>query len=145
MTRSVALLSVSAWVMLHATSLQAQRLRPSVPLSYDFVLPADHPPEARRLWRAWSGPGFGNAPDHRWEGVVIGGVSLGIAGAIIAHGFCDYEGGRRSGCFGRTVAGGLVGAAAGAGLGGLIGGLIPKASARRATRFEVVQSAGPVR
>ena len=69
---------------------------------------------------------LGNAPDYRWEGVMIGAVTVGIGGALLANGFCDYGGTHDENCFGRTVVGGAIGATVGAVVGGLIGGLIPK-------------------
>ena len=63
--------------------------------------------------------------DHRWEGMAIGGIVFGIAGAWLAHGLCNLEPAEGS-CFGQTLAGGLVGGALGLGVGALVGALIPK-------------------
>lgn len=65
------------------------------------------------------------APDYRWEGIVVGGVVLGVGSAVLFHGFCDDGQGRAS-CALRAIEGALIGAVVGAGVGGLIGGLIPK-------------------
>jgi hypothetical protein len=67
--------------------------------------------------------------DYRWEGVVIGGVLLGAAGAFVASGFCNQGNqdiGADKGCAGPTVLGFFFGATIGVVTGGLIGSAIPK-------------------
>ena len=69
---------------------------------------------------------FGHPDDYRWEGVLIGGVALGILGGAYGAGMCSYDNAAAVECFGivagTTLMAGLTGAIAG----GLLGGLIPK-------------------
>lgn len=67
---------------------------------------------------------FGNAQDHRWEGVLVGGVGLGVVMTLARLTSCSSESTGR--CAGATVAWGLAGGTVGAVLGGIIGGAIAK-------------------
>ena len=60
--------------------------------------------------------------DHWREGAAAGAILGALGGAWLANGFCEDG----QPCFGRTVAGGLVGAATGFGVGALLGSLFPK-------------------
>jgi hypothetical protein len=64
--------------------------------------------------------------DHRWEGVVLGGLLLGIGTAIVGNRLCNEDNIAEKKCFGPTVGYGLVGATVGVVTGGLIGSAIPK-------------------
>lgn len=76
-------------------------------------------------------PSFGNAHDHRWEGVVIGGLVLGVGMAIVGSQTCEDSGSGGGGCFRTTVGFGLLGGTVGVVVGGIAGSLIPKRTARR--------------
>jgi hypothetical protein len=66
-------------------------------------------------------------PEHyAEEGAIIGGVSLGVAAAIIGAILCDDLGG--SGCSSAMLGGAVVGGLVGAVVGGLIGATISKDS-----------------
>jgi len=70
---------------------------------------------------------FPKAPDHRWEGVVIGGLGLGLFGLSVASSLCgDADSGSQDRCLLPTVEGFLIGATIGTVVGGIIGGAIPK-------------------
>ena len=70
---------------------------------------------------------FGKAPDHRWEGLVVGAAFVGLLGASLGDGFCGYDGiGARPNCVWPTIKGFLFGATLGGVTGGLLGSLIPK-------------------
>jgi hypothetical protein len=71
---------------------------------------------------------FPPAPDHRYEGAAIGLVTLGIAGALLGHGFCKYSEESRN-CTGPAVGMSFLLGGIGALTGALIGGLIPKPTA----------------
>jgi len=68
---------------------------------------------------------FPKAPDHRYEGAVIGAILFGGLAAFLAEGFCEKE---KDPCFARTVRAGLAFGFAGGVAGLLIGGAIPKGS-----------------
>jgi len=70
---------------------------------------------------------FPEAPDHRWEGLVVGGAFVGLLGAAIGSGFCGYDD-RQAGrsCVWPTLKGFLIGATVGGVTGGLLGSLLPK-------------------
>ena len=75
--------------------------------------------------------------DYRYEGLLIGGVPLGIFGAILGHGLtpaCPTVPG--ADCspdqLGNAITLGLIGAAVGGGLGYLVGWLSPKPAPRNA-------------
>jgi hypothetical protein len=70
---------------------------------------------------------FPKAPDHRWEGLVVGAAFVGLLGASLGGGFCGYDGiGARPNCVWPTIKGFLFGATLGGVTGGLLGSLIPK-------------------
>ena len=116
-----------AQAILHGDSVHLVALPPNHDVSRLQQKPLDRKP-------AIGGPRYtpssallkDRGPDHRREGALLGAILLGAGGAILAQGFCDYDGKPQSGCFGRTVGGGVIGAVAGFIVGGLIGGLIPK-------------------
>ena len=69
------------------------------------------------------------APDHRWEGMAIGALSLGLIGAIAGSQLCHVSDSSNQHCARTAVELGLLGVFAGGITGGLIGGTIPKAAA----------------
>ena len=70
---------------------------------------------------------FGHPDDHRWEGVLVGGIAGGVGGVIVAVNMCDYHSDAPTGCMlGGGILALIIGGVLGGGLGGLIGGLIPK-------------------
>jgi hypothetical protein len=68
------------------------------------------------------------APDHRWEGMAIGALSLGLLGAIAGSQLCHVSDSSNQHCTRTAVELGLLGAFVGGITGGLIGGTIPKAA-----------------
>lgn len=66
------------------------------------------------------------APDHRWEGVIAGGLLLGVGSAIVGYVICTEDNSANNNCAYTTIGFGLVGGTVGAVTGGLIGSLIPK-------------------
>lgn len=66
--------------------------------------------------------------DYRWEGLIIGGVAVGLFGAALGASFCGYgnASGDDGGCFTQTLGGGLMGALVGGVTGGLIGSQISR-------------------
>jgi hypothetical protein len=64
-------------------------------------------------------------PDYRWEGAVVGGITLGVGLAVLTSGMCDSDSGT-SHCGLLMVGAGLVGGTVGVVTGGFIGSLIPK-------------------
>ena len=70
---------------------------------------------------------FPPAPDHRWEGLLVGGGFVGLLGATLGNGLCgsDETAGRPN-CLWPTIEGFLIGATVGGVTGGLLGTLIPK-------------------
>lgn len=66
--------------------------------------------------------------DHRWDGVLIGGLALAAAGAFVGHGLCQNSDTVDKHCTGAAVGGALVGGTIGVVVGGLIGSLIPRGS-----------------
>jgi len=98
--------------------LAGQRLATSYP-SWEPSLESRAPVPASGL--------FPKAPDHRWEGLVVGGAFVGILGAALGGGFCGYDdSGARANCVWPTIKGFLFGATVGGVTGGLLGSLIPK-------------------
>ena len=69
---------------------------------------------------------FGHPDDYRWEGVLIGGVALGILGGAYGAAMCSYDNAAAVECFGIVAATTLLAGLTGAIAGGLLGGLIPK-------------------
>jgi len=70
---------------------------------------------------------FPKAPDHRWEGLVVGATFVGLLGTAIGGGLCGYdETGTRRHCLWSTLEGFAFGAVIGGVTGGLLGSLIPK-------------------
>src|SRR5437773_1049355 len=66
------------------------------------------------------------APDHRWEGLVIGAAVLGASGVVLGAHFCQVSDSANKHCFRSAVSLGLLGVFGGGIIGGLIGGSIPK-------------------
>ena len=93
-------------------------------------------PEFARLAEPWSEASvtraatavFGHPDDYRWEGLVLGGVVVGVLGAAVASGFCgDPDAGSGSqNCVVQGFLGFLVGATAGGVVGGMIGTIFKK-------------------
>jgi uncharacterized membrane protein YfcA len=101
-----------------AGPVSGQRLATAYP-RWEPKLESRTPAPAARL--------FPPAPDHRWEGLVVGGAFVGLLGASLGHGFCGYDdSGPRSNCLWPTLEGFLIGATVGGVTGGLLGTLIPK-------------------
>ena len=72
---------------------------------------------------------FGHPDDYRWEGLLIGGASVGVLGAVVVLAFCgDPDAGSGARCGLQPLVGLLFGATIGGVTGGLLGGLIPKGS-----------------
>ena len=70
---------------------------------------------------------FAPAPDHRWEGLVIGAVSLGASAAYIGGHYCRLSDSATKHCVRTAIQLGALGGFAGGIIGGLVGGMIPKA------------------
>lgn len=68
-----------------------------------------------------------STPDHRWEGLAIGALVLGVGGAIAGSQLCHLSDSANQHCARTTIGLGLLGVVAGGITGGLIGGSIPKA------------------
>lgn len=66
--------------------------------------------------------------DYRWEGLIIGGVAVGLFGAALGASFCGYGNASDDdgGCFTQTLGGGLMGALVGGVTGGLVGSQISR-------------------
>ena len=100
----------------------AQRLTPSV--FAPFVADLDTRATAAGFQPARL---FPPAPDYRWEGLVVGGVIVGVLGARLSAGFCGYDdSGAKENCTWQTIEGFAIGATVGSVVGGLLGSLIPK-------------------
>lgn len=98
--------------------LAGQRLAAPVP-RWAPRLHSGSPAPATRL--------FPDAPDYRWEGLVVGGGFVGLLGAAVGNGFCGYDETRADkSCVWPTLEGFLIGATVGGVTGGLLGSLIPK-------------------
>ncbi len=70
---------------------------------------------------------FPEAPDYRWEGLVVGGVVVGVFGAALGGGLCGYDdSASQPNCLWPTIEGFMLGALIGGVTGGLLGSLIPK-------------------
>jgi hypothetical protein len=112
--------------------LAGQHIPPTTTPAFDFGMSSRPSDPAAAMATRQALPHASNlfpkAPDHRWEGVVVGGVVLGLAGVVVASSFCDHDGQQQDNCAYRVVGSGLVGAVIGTVVGGLIGGLIPKKS-----------------
>lgn len=104
-------------------ALQLISSRSPAPSSW-AISPAKKDPEFPTLFAN----AFGSPKDYRWEGVLIGGLLLGVGGAVVGWGACSELGG--DGCLYPTVGLGLVGGLIGAVVGGFVGGSIPKRSKR---------------
>lgn len=68
---------------------------------------------------------LGNADDYRYEGALIGGVVLGLGGALLVGGLCSSSDSSDN-CGLKAIEGGVLLGALGALSGALIGGLFPK-------------------
>ena len=68
---------------------------------------------------------FGHPDDYRWEGMIAGGVVLGVASLALTSAMCSDDSG--GGC--PFVVATVSGVTAGAVIGGLIGATIPKTPA----------------
>ncbi len=66
------------------------------------------------------------ADDHRWEGAIIGGVTLGLLASMMSHGLCTQGGDSFSSCLDTTILALAVGAVPGLVVGGMLGSAIPK-------------------
>jgi hypothetical protein len=69
------------------------------------------------------------APDHRWDGLVIGAVILGASGVFLGSRLCQLSDGVDKHCVRAAVGLGALGAFGGGIIGGLVGGSIPKTQA----------------
>ncbi|MGH9959286.1 MAG: hypothetical protein ACREBC_19540 [Pyrinomonadaceae bacterium] len=67
--------------------------------------------------------------DHRWEGLVIGGLLLGSGAAYVGNRLCNDDNIAERHCTGSTVGSGLVGAVVGSVTGGLMGARSPNGKA----------------
>ena len=67
-----------------------------------------------------------HAPDHRYEGAIVGGLVFGIGGALITAAVCSSSDDMDKHCTRSTILGGVVLGGLGALAGALIGGLFPK-------------------
>lgn len=72
---------------------------------------------------------FRSPRDYRWEGALIGGLSLGVGMSLVGLGVCSDLGG--DGCLVQTLGFGLMGATVGVVVGGLVGSLVPKDPGRK--------------
>ena len=71
---------------------------------------------------------FGDSRDHRWEGLAIGAISVGLVGVVMADALCTPDSGTDS-CAGPVIGTGVVGALIGGVIGGMVGLGIPKRTA----------------
>ena len=71
---------------------------------------------------------FGDSRDHRVEGALIGGLVLGIGGALLASAVCSTSDAADKNCGASTLKTGLLLGAAGALTGALVGRLFPKSA-----------------
>jgi hypothetical protein len=67
-----------------------------------------------------------HAPDHRYEGAIVGGLVFGIGGALVTAAVCSSSDDTDKHCTRSTILGGVVLGGLGALAGALIGGLFPK-------------------
>ena len=105
--------------------LAGQRLAPSPPRWEPELRWA---PELRSSTPATTARLFPEAPDYRWEGLVVGGVLVGALGAVLGDGFCGYDEIQPThSCVWPTLEGFAIGAVVGGVTGGLLGSLMPKA------------------
>jgi len=109
-------------MLLAASSAHAQRLEPHrfATVPEPFAESAARPSVAEVA--------FGHPDDYRWEGALIGAITVGVWGAYLAAGMCTYDNPDPTvGCIlGHGMLALLVGGVVGGGVGGLLGGLIPK-------------------
>ena len=118
------LLVVLTFAAVGVAPLASQRLAPAYPrwepdLRWASGLPSSSATHTSRL--------FPQAPDHRWEGLVVGGLLVGALGAALGDAFCGQdETLNKPSCVGPIIEGFAVGAVVGGVTGGLLGGLIPK-------------------
>jgi hypothetical protein len=84
-------------------------------------------PSGSSTERAATAKLFPRAPDHRYEGAVVGLVTLGVAGGVLAHALCQASDDARH-CTGPTIGASLLMGGIGALTGALVGGLFPKAA-----------------
>lgn len=120
-----------AWVLMLAMvnnrPIRAQHLLPEFPPIRVANLSHSWSRTSRLIHHTtFSTDSVATTSNHWREGAIAGAILGGVGGAWFAAGFCDN--GRP--CFGRTVAGGFVGAATGLGVGALVGGLFPKRQGR---------------
>jgi hypothetical protein len=114
-----------------AGPIQAQRL--SSPLPEFQAAPLDL--QATAVVPLWFGPGpsrrsqevlaFGNPKDHRWEGLLVGAVTLGLLSGVTVVYWCNHADTHYS-CVYPTIAATVGGATLGAVIGGFIGTAMPK-------------------
>lgn len=106
---------------------------PKIVAMLDWPAPGIHilsAPTQRFFWDmpGTSGPGQpatqDSTGDHRWDGIILGGVGLGLGGMLVGSQLCEA----REDCSGTTVLFGLLGATVGSVIGGFIGASVPKHS-----------------
>jgi hypothetical protein len=73
------------------------------------------------------GAGSANTRDYRWEGLLVGALTLGVAGGFLGSRLCTLSDSADRHCVRMTVGLGLLGAFGGGIIGGVVGGAIPKA------------------
>jgi len=118
--------NLAAWgwgaiLLLAVGSADAQRLTPRfATLPEPFAESAARPSAAAVA--------FGHPDDYRWEGLLVGGIGLGLFGTYLAVGLCcdPDSGGEGVNTVLAGLGGFLVGGFLGGVTGGLLGGLIPK-------------------
>lgn len=100
---------------------------PAAAAGYPSLLPAGIEEPG---WAEQAAPvrAFGDSRDHRWEGLVLGAIGVGLVGAVMADALCTPDS-ASDGCTGPVIGTGLVSAVVGGVLGGFIGSAIPKRTA----------------
>lgn len=109
-------------LLLLAGPVTGQRLPPPIPSAASPTFTASSR-VGGGLWR--QGRPFGDSRDYRWEGVLVGGVGLGLAGGIGAAVWCSREGTSHN-CVAATVLSAAFFGTIGSVVGGLIGSSISK-------------------
>jgi len=99
-------------------SLRRSQLPPFLSVSCVSCPPVTSPLNARS-WRI-VGPSVTEPKDHRWEGLILGGVVLAVAAGVTVDRLCA---GTDDGCASQAP---VVAGAAGLAVGGLVGWLIGK-------------------